>query len=55
MGQVTTTKRKIKFRGITADAVTLGVARRHLFGVLSGERISKSLTERYRKLKGRKI
>jgi len=35
------------------DAEILGVNRTHLFRVLTGERISKSLTERYRALKAK--
>lgn len=44
-------KTKRKFKGIVKDAKELGVERTHLYRVLSGQRVSKSLTQRYRSLK----
>lgn len=45
-------KRKVKFPTIGEDAAALGCSRQHLWFVLNGIRISKSLSARYRKLKG---
>jgi hypothetical protein len=44
-------KRRWRFRGICADARTLGVHRNSLYKVLSFQRPSKSLLSRYRALK----
>jgi DNA-binding phage protein len=44
-------RRRWRFRGICADAETLGVHRNSLYKVLSGERQSRSLMTRYRALK----
>ena len=46
-------KRQVMFTGIVADAKLLGVSREHLFRVLIGQRISRSLLKRYRELKGK--
>jgi hypothetical protein len=43
---------RIRFPGICADAVVLGVTREHLYRVLTGERRS-PLLGRYRALKGK--
>jgi hypothetical protein len=43
-------KRRTRFPGICTDAELLGVSREHLYRVLTGERESKSLLERYRAL-----
>jgi hypothetical protein len=45
-------KRRWRFRGICADARTLGVHRNSLYKVLAGERQSRSLMERYRAMAG---
>ena len=45
--------RRIKHPGLIADAATLGVSYQHLFKVLTGERVSISLTRRYDELKSR--
>ena len=44
-------KRTIRFRGINADAVELGVRREHLWMVLTGRRESAILNRRYKALK----
>jgi hypothetical protein len=44
-------KRKVQFPTISKDAAELGVTRIHLWNVLKGHRISKSLMGRYRALK----
>jgi hypothetical protein len=44
-------KRRVQFIGICADAVKLGVSREHLYRVLTGQRMSKSLLKRYQELK----
>ena len=44
-------RRRWRFRGICADARTLGVHRNSLYKVLSGERQSRSLAGRYEALK----
>lgn len=44
-------KREDRFPGIGEDALTLGVERTHLWRVLTGRRTSKSLLERYERLK----
>ena len=44
-------KTRVRFAGICADARALGVSREHLFRVLSGQRQSRSLLQRYRELK----
>lgn len=43
--------RRVKYRGLIADATMLGVHRNHLYLVLSGKRQSISLLRRYRALK----
>jgi hypothetical protein len=43
---------RVKFHGICADAVSLGVCRQYLFDVLTGRKQSRSLTVRYEALKG---
>ena len=48
-------RRRIKFRGIGADAIALGVHRIHLYAVLDGRRESRSLTARYAALKASQI
>jgi|GEM_PF-3846276 hypothetical protein len=40
-----------RFRGICADAEALGVTREHLWLVLTGHRVSRPLSCRYRDLK----
>ena len=45
------TPRKVKYPGINADARALGVDRVHLYKVLEGQRVSKSLLLRYKELK----
>jgi hypothetical protein len=45
------TKKKVRFRGIVADANALGVRRETLWRVLTGEWKSKSLLQRYKALK----
>lgn len=47
-------KRRWRFRGVCADAKTLGVHRNTLYKVLAGVWKSRSLTERYRALKSEK-
>ncbi len=44
-------RRQVRFPGLVTDAEALGVHRNHLYLVLSGRRVSKSLTNRYRALK----
>lgn len=44
-------RRAIRYPGITRDARSLGVAREHLWQVLTGRRKSRSLLKRYRALK----
>jgi len=46
-----TIKRRVTYRGIGADADTLGCNRVHLWKVLTGRRVSKSLMARYNELK----
>jgi hypothetical protein len=46
-------KRQVLFVGICADAVKLGVCREHLYRVLTGQRVSKSLLKRYQELKAK--
>ena len=43
--------RRIRFPGIMQDAAALKVHRIHLYRVLTGDRVSKSLTTRYQALK----
>lgn len=45
-------RRKIRFPGIVAHAEKLGVNRSHLYRVLTGERPSPSLFERFQALQG---
>jgi hypothetical protein len=48
------TKKLVRFPGIVSDAQRLGVHRIHLYLVLTGQRQSRRLMERYRALrKGR--
>ncbi len=44
-------KRQFRFRGICKDAIRLGVTRVHLYLVLTGQRESKSLLDRYEQLR----
>lgn len=44
-------KHVIRFKGITADAASLGVTREHLWRVLTDRRESPGLLKRYSKLK----
>lgn len=44
-------KRRVRFRGVVADARALGVHRNTLYKVLSGIWSSRSLTQRYQALK----
>jgi hypothetical protein len=44
----------VRFPGIMRDARELGVSRIHLYLVLSGKRVSRRLTARYRALHGKK-
>jgi hypothetical protein len=44
-------QRRYWFKGICADAITLGVSRHSLYKVLAGKRPGRSLTARYRELK----
>lgn len=46
-------KRKVRFPGICEDAQELGVTRVHLWMVLTGDRKSKRLMQRYRDLKAK--
>jgi hypothetical protein len=46
-------RRVVQFVGIVADATRLGVSREHLYRVLTGQRISKSLLKRYQELKSK--
>jgi hypothetical protein len=50
-GKIKGKRGRAKYLGIITDAATLGVERTHLWRVLSGQRQSKSLLARYRKLK----
>ena len=43
--------RRVKYRGIVADAEALNVSRIHLWFVLEGRRESELLLKRYRELK----
>lgn len=43
--------RKFRYRGICKAAVSLGVTRVHLYLVLTGQRESKSLLDRYEQLR----
>ncbi len=45
---------KVRFPGITEDAAALGVTRPHLWMVLTGARVSKRLTTRYREHSAKK-
>ena len=47
-GETPPVKRRIQ--GICEDAKALGVTRRHLWGVLTGERVSRRLTAQYKRL-----
>ena len=48
-------KRAKPIKGITADAVTLGVTREHLWRVLTGKRKSPGLLKRYEDLQTMKM
>ena len=50
--RVKKTRRVVRFPGLVTDAETLGVHRNHLYLVLSGQRSSISLLQKYRELKG---
>lgn len=50
-GRSQKSRRVVRFPGLLNDAEALGVHRNHLYLVLTGRRISVSLTQRYHQLK----
>jgi hypothetical protein len=45
------TRRVVRFPGLVTDAEHLGVHRNHLYLVLTGKRVSHTLTARYHQMK----